>query len=251
MFVFTVKATSMPMLKDKLIEAANALYFPEIENLDDIEKEHTDCEPIVELPKIEVESPKIEVNRFVPPATIQITHSGQEVDQRGVPWDARIHSATKALTRDGSWRARRGADDTLVRQIERESRMSAPTIPAIPVVSVIPDIPVIPPSAPVVSVPPLPEPAPAAPVPQVAVISYDPIKIPESTKPAHSIDSFRGNFVQTMMGLIKDGVISQSYIESLNQYFGTKQIWEVTKNEAQVGEIFEQFCALGFITKVG
>lgn len=46
-----------------------------------------------------------------------------DVDKHGLPWDARIHSGTKAVNADGSWRQRRGLNDPeLVKRVEAELR---------------------------------------------------------------------------------------------------------------------------------
>ena len=96
------------------------------------------------------------------------------VDASGLPWDARIHSESKATVADGTWRKRRGVDPELVKQVEAELRgespaatepsASAPTvadIPAPPAPAVVPP----PPAA----VPLAPAPAPeAAPAPETA-----------------------------------------------------------------------------------
>lgn len=37
----------------------------------------------------------------------------QNVDSKGTPWDARIHSESRATVADGSWRKRRGVDDAV------------------------------------------------------------------------------------------------------------------------------------------
>ncbi|MBK1709833.1 hypothetical protein [Marichromatium gracile] len=42
------------------------------------------------------------------------------VDARGIPWDERIHSSSRARTADGAWRRKRGVDPALVERIERE-----------------------------------------------------------------------------------------------------------------------------------
>lgn len=41
-----------------------------------------------------------------------------EVDIRGVPWDARIHSSTKTKTKNGVWSRRKNVDDTTFDTIE-------------------------------------------------------------------------------------------------------------------------------------
>lgn len=84
------------------------------------------------------------------------------VDASGLPWDARIHSESKATVADGTWRKRRGVDPELVKQVEAELRGEAPTIadiPAPPAPAVVPPPPAPTPEA--VAVPLAPAPAPA------------------------------------------------------------------------------------------
>jgi len=45
-----------------------------------------------------------------------------EVDSKGMPWDARIHSSSKAKVADGSWKYRRGVSDEEVKRVENELR---------------------------------------------------------------------------------------------------------------------------------
>lgn len=45
-----------------------------------------------------------------------------ERDANGLPWDERIHSGTKALNADGTWRTKRGVDKALVAEVEAELR---------------------------------------------------------------------------------------------------------------------------------
>lgn len=42
------------------------------------------------------------------------------VDSKGIPWDARIHSESKATIADGSWRKRRGVDDAVFAEVMAE-----------------------------------------------------------------------------------------------------------------------------------
>ena len=48
--------------------------------------------------------------------------SGVDLDAQGLPWDARIHAATKSKVADGSWRALRGVDPAIVPVVEAELR---------------------------------------------------------------------------------------------------------------------------------
>lgn len=50
-----------------------------------------------------------------------------DLDADGLLWDKRIHSSSKELNKDGTWRKRRGVADELVAEVERELRGVAPT----------------------------------------------------------------------------------------------------------------------------
>jgi len=114
-----------------------------------------------------------------PPPTIPTTANMQPpappasppvLDSRGLPWDQRIHSSTKARNADGTWRTKRNVDAALVPAVEAELQrlmsIAAPT-PAVsampPMPPAAPVAPVAPPAAPIA--PQMPPVAPAAPVP--------------------------------------------------------------------------------------
>lgn len=80
-----------------------------------------------------------------------------EADANGFPWDGRIHSSSKALNKDGTWRYMRGVDKDQVDSIEGEwrAKLAAGAENAIPAVPSSADVPP----------PPPPPPADAAPVP--------------------------------------------------------------------------------------
>lgn len=52
-----------------------------------------------------------------------------DVDSKGIPWDARIHSESKATIADGSWRKRRGVDDATYATVLAELQGAAPPPP--------------------------------------------------------------------------------------------------------------------------
>ena len=159
--------------------------------------------------------------------------SSNERDSRGVPWDERIHSATKAVNKDGSWRTRRGVEPSLVDTIEKQTlavevpqRVSVPVTPQQPIVT-----------PPVVAVPAASrvEPAAKGPVSIAPIIS------------AHTPQTFRENLVATLSRLVSEGKLTQAYIQSLKDYFQVEQIWQVS--EAQSNEMFEQFCLNGLLVR--
>lgn len=89
------------------------------------------------------------------------------LDSRGLPWDVRIHSSTKARNADGTWRTKRNVDAALVPVVEAELQrlmaiaapVAAPQPPATPPMP--PAAPVAPPMPPAAPVPPVPAPPPA------------------------------------------------------------------------------------------
>jgi len=42
------------------------------------------------------------------------------IDSRDMPWDERIHAASKAINSDGTWRKKRGVSDEIVAEVEAE-----------------------------------------------------------------------------------------------------------------------------------
>ena len=102
------------------------------------------------------------------------------VDSTGLPWDERIHSGTKAVNADGTWRARRGLNNpALVKEVEAQLRQLA----GIPV-----------------SAGPLP-PAPSASAPGTSQQAVEPISgALNATAPAVSIPSPPAASVTTPVG---------------------------------------------------
>lgn len=90
-----------------------------------------------------------------PPAT---TPSTPSVDSAGLPWDERIHSSSRALNADGTWRARRGIGNDEKARVEAELKGVSPIPPA-----PAPADPVAPPPPSSIA-PAAPTPPPAPPV---------------------------------------------------------------------------------------
>ena len=112
---------------------------------------------------------------------------GIEVDAKGMPWDNRIHSGSRAKVADGSWRQKRNLDPNVLAQVEGELRttMGLPT-PAptttVPVTAATPTVPATPESAFIAAVVP-PPPAAAVPVPLPFVPNVEPIAAPAVITP--------------------------------------------------------------------
>lgn len=88
------------------------------------------------------------------------------LDAAGLPWDARIHSSSKAILADGTWRKKRGVPTEVLTAVEAELRQ----VLAIPA-AVVPT-----PPAAVVPTPP----ATVVPTPPAAVVDHPvPVNFPE------------------------------------------------------------------------
>lgn len=110
-------------------------------------------------PVIQTEAPATETVPLPPFALPEPPSAPPIVDAAGLPWDARIHSESKATVADGTWRKRRGVDPELVKQVEAELRGEVPAAAATPAVTEpSASIPVPPPPAPIPEPPPAPTP---------------------------------------------------------------------------------------------
>ncbi|HRQ13039.1 MAG TPA: hypothetical protein PK205_07020 [Promineifilum sp.] len=123
-------------------------------------------------------------------------------DSSGLPWDARIHAATKATTADGKWRRRRGVADEFVTAVEAELRANAgagvPGNPAsaltlTPPAHIVPPAPVAMPQMPVAppvppAVPAMPMAPPAMPMPAAPDVPPMPAPAPVATGNVGMID---------------------------------------------------------------
>lgn len=90
------------------------------------------------------------------PTAVVPSAGGIEIDSKGMPWDTRIHSSTKAKNADNSWRKRKGVAPQTIEVVEAQLKtaMAAPTA---------------------MTIPPVPEPGAVAgtPVPDFASFMFD------------------------------------------------------------------------------
>ena len=302
MFSMFIKAPTMSELRAKLIEAAQgmgAVVTPNQKPADAPEElgygDDAESEPLeqaVYTPHEGVAKPAMPTFQAAPslgeavvaPAVNPPTGSHSETDAKGLPWDERIHASSKAKTKDGSWRTKRGVDEKFLADVEFELRAKAqapksepvplplaPPVAAAPVPVVVVGLPsftsamgnALPPAAPqpspvthspVYAPTPQAEPAPApAPVVQqpTQVVAALPTQPPPGGKPAHTLESFKANIIPTFVQLVTQGVVSQHYIEQLKEYFKVKEIWDFQNEPAKLQELFDNFVASGLITRIG
>lgn len=69
------------------------------------------------------------------------TASGIEIDSSGLPWDGRIHSSGRAKVTDGTWRLRRGVDESVINAVNRELSITMGLTPTAPVAEPSPLMP--------------------------------------------------------------------------------------------------------------
>src|SRR5690606_1224104 len=79
-----------------------------------------------------------------------------DTDKNGLAWDARIHSSSKALNSDGTWRYMRGVDKDLIPVVEAELRGAVPPMAPVPDAPATEDVPPIP-DAEEETAPPIPD----------------------------------------------------------------------------------------------
>lgn len=83
-------------------------------------------------------APSVSTDTIPPPPPVADAQQGQnssdagELDKNGLPWDPRIHASTKGKNQDGSWKALRGVDKSIVPGIEAELRARVGTPPPPP-----------------------------------------------------------------------------------------------------------------------
>jgi hypothetical protein len=80
--------------------------------------------------------------------------------------------------------------------------------------------------------------------------SYQNIAIPQTTKPTHSIDTFKAQFVPTLAKLVMSGQLTQDYVQQLKTYFKVNEIFDLKTNDAAMTEMFNTFVQAGLITGV-
>lgn len=57
-----------------------------------------------------------------PPAAASASVASVELDSDGLPWDARIHAETRSKVKAGSWKRKRGVDESVVAEVEAQLR---------------------------------------------------------------------------------------------------------------------------------
>lgn len=159
--------------------------------------------------------------------------SAPDVDKSGLPYDERIHSSTKAVNQDGTWRNKRGVDPALVASVTAELRAAsvAPAPPAPPAEpeAQSPEAAFTPPAG--AETPPAP-PAPPAPPVADGAITYPSIIMAASEK-GLTYDQLNQTAVTLGLAAFKDLVkrpdLYESFMASLGGYCGAPRSVGVLK----------------------
>ena len=113
-----------------------------------------------------------------------------ELDASGLPWDARIHAASKARVSNGTWRRKRNVSDVEAAPVEAELRakltapiptgiaLGAPAVIPAPVDPVAMPVPVMQPVPTMQPVPVMPQPAPMPVMQPVPIPQPEPVPQP-------------------------------------------------------------------------
>ena len=207
--------------------------------------------------------------------------STPDVDKNGLPWDERIHSPSKAINQDGSWRGKKGvsaeekaavtAELTGKPQIQtnpedRQDAVAAPVTPPMPQTQPAPTPPQAAAPMPVVEqapqpvvTPPMPQTQPAPTPPQAAapmpVVDQapQPVAQPASTPPqaaANPQQAFQ-NFMQTLAPQMQAGVVDTNHLAGLTNEIATafnvqlSAITDIANNQQMIDY------AIGCLTRDG
>jgi hypothetical protein len=177
------------------------------------------------------------------PAAPVIRAKVPELDADGLPWDERIHSASRNKNQDGTWRIKRGISDQLKATVtaELKAAMAAPGIPLPPTTPTVPPAPpatdprqtaivwphhpeysppattvgLVPP-APTTAVPPPPTVAetPAVPLPAVPAP-------PSTTVPSPAASAAPSSFPEVLMALTRREAAGQITKASIDEACAT------------------------------
>lgn len=183
-----------------------------------------------------------------PPAPpVTIVPIPPSLDKSGLPWDARIHSASKAITKEGMWRTKRNVDDALLATVTAELRslmnipapapvvamtasQAMPVLPVIPNVPTFPAVPKVTVALPDVSsvagnipVPPVPA-APPVPVPPPAsAVVPSPATTATTASPSSGAMTFQ-QFVSAITSRKAAGTLTQDQINEALASMGVPKI---------------------------
>lgn len=235
MFKITVEGRTLEELKNNLENITNELYF---------KGPNKPVEAFTggqDLKRVEEPAPTPLVKEVVLPVhsvdgvslAVPTAATGSvELDTDGLPWDARIHSSSKAKTTKGKWKKRKNLPEGEYERVMQELKGFKVEQPAQPVEA--PAIPAV----------------PAAPVVETPQAVAQPAAVEAPATPGqfkHSLETFTNNMGKILTDLMMEGKVDQNYLQSLCEYFGVPVIWEVKEDPAKTKELYEKLVEFGII----
>jgi len=227
MYKFEISADSPQELREKMMEFAAEI---SSQNEPEPVSEYIDEVPtFVEPMSFPIEVVVVEEEEPTPGPKDTPT-----VDSAGVIYDRKIHSSSRNVTSDGTWRSKR-----TTKNVQPEVVQAPPmVIPPAPVAAVQVEVPTFVQPVVVVEKP-------------VQKPKYEEIPIPAGTRPAYDLASFTNNLNLIFANLIHEGKIDRPYVESLKKHFEVKEIWNITADGKKTAELYDLFGKYGLITAMG
>ena len=175
-----------------------------------------------------------------PPTASPAASGSVERDSKGMPYDGRIHSASKNKVADGSWRYKRGCDEAVIAAVEAELRTAASAAPvggvgtpwpfpdgavaaAVPVQPAVPLAPVAPPPV----APPPPAASVAVPVAPAAGVAPSAPVAPAGVAPSAPVAVAGMTYEALMAALppkIVSGELTASQMQQACEMYGVPSI---------------------------
>ena len=265
MFKITIVAKTAAELHAKKLEFAK-------HQLSIEDNEESEIAPVIERAN-DAPSVKPPIDSFPKMPTARIG-----LDSRNIPWDERIHSASKSYNKDGTWRTRRNVDNDEVTRIEAELRQAnvMATVAVVPTaapgttavipsevvrVPIQPVAPIVPMSAPAFIPPQAPQQPIAAPVVAPVVVQAPAPVAQPIGRQAHSYATFKSNLNSILTNLINEGKIDRVYLDGMTKWLKEQfiadgltipmdHIWNVIGSEKHTMILFNEFAKHGFITAI-
>lgn len=211
--------------------------------------------PVTHAAPIQIQAPAAPTPTVAPTPDeepVTVSSNPPSVDATGLPWDERIHSATKSTVANGQWRRKKGVSDELVAQVEAELRgtVQQPATPAPAPVAADPFAQFVQQTqqpAPVAAPDPIPQPMQAMPpldAQQTAAFFAQQPAVSQPTSPAPA--DFP-SFMRVLAGAVASQKVDPAYINGLCQQLGIGAIADLMGNTALIPVAYNKLIADGKI----
>jgi hypothetical protein len=193
----------------------------------------------------------------IPAASTESVITAGAVDKNGMPWDAKVHSESKALNADGTWRFRRNLDAGVKAAYLAGIGGAAPLMPAPPanlavtamVQAGLLGTPATAGALPVAPPPPAPEapPAPVAPQPPSASVPVPngvPLGVPNTAQPAILPHLGFRDFMSAVNKALTTGRLTQDQLTTACRAANVEGITSLASEPGRIGLVHAQIAHL-------